>query len=98
MGLRSATAISAEISQLYSSKFNDDKKLLAFSDNVQDAAHRAGFFNSRTWKFGLRSAVQRFAQSEGKDLSLDVFQAKFIEYCHRELNNEEFVSLLSLLT
>jgi DEAD/DEAH box helicase domain-containing protein len=93
MGLRSATAISAEISQLYSSKFNDDKKLLAFSDNVQDAAHRAGFFNSRTWKFGLRSAVQRFAQSEGKDLSLDVFQAKFIEYCHRELNNEEFVSL-----
>ena len=26
----------------------DDKKTLAFSDNVQDAAHRAGFFNART--------------------------------------------------
>lgn len=93
MGLRSATAISAEISQLYSSKFNDDKKLLAFSDNVQDAAHRAGFFNSHTWKFGLRSAIQRFAQSEGRDLSLDVFQANFIEYCHKNMNDVEFVSL-----
>lgn len=92
IGVRSATAISAEVSQLYSSKFNDDKKLLAFSDNVQDAAHRAGFFNSRTWKFGLRGAIQKFAQSEGKDLAFDTFQAKFIEYWHRKLTDEEFVS------
>ena len=40
----SATEISASISQMFASKFNDDKKTLAFSDNVQDAAHRAGFF------------------------------------------------------
>jgi len=39
VGLRSATAISAGISQLYGSHFND---------NVQDASHRAGFFNART--------------------------------------------------
>ncbi len=44
MGLQAVTAISALLSQLYSSHYNDDKKLLAFSDNVQDAAHRAGFF------------------------------------------------------
>ncbi|WP_274472601.1 MULTISPECIES: DEAD/DEAH box helicase [unclassified Paenibacillus] len=92
MGLRSATAISAEVTQLYSSKFNDDKKLLAFSDNVQDAAHRAGFFNSRTWKFGLRGAIQRFALREGKGLSLDQFQTRFIEYWRKNLTNEEFVS------
>ena len=42
-----------------------DKKALAFSDNVQDAAHRAGFFNSRTWRFGLRSSIQRYAQNGG---------------------------------
>lgn len=89
MGLRSATAISAEISQLYSSKFNDDKKLLAFSDNVQDAAHRAGFFNYRTWKFGLRSEIQRFVQNE-KTLSLRDFQDRFIEYLRKELSDEEF--------
>ena len=91
MGLRSATAISAEISQLYSSKFNDDKKLFAFSDNVQDAAHRAGFFNSRTWRFGLRRAIQQFALGEGKGLSLNKFQTDFIKYWHGKLTDEEFV-------
>ncbi|NLK72668.1 MAG: DEAD/DEAH box helicase [Clostridiales bacterium] len=92
MGLRSATAISAEVSQLYSSKFNDDKKLLAFSDNVQDAAHRAGFFNFRTWRFGLRGAIQHFALDEGKDLPLDKFQTSFIEYWHSKLSDEKFAS------
>ena len=46
-------------------KFNDDKKTLAFSDNVQDAAHRAGFFNSRTWRFGLRTAIQKYCKEKG---------------------------------
>ncbi|HHV96805.1 MAG TPA: DEAD/DEAH box helicase [Clostridiaceae bacterium] len=92
MGLRSATAISAEVSQLYSSKFNDDKKLLAFSDNVQDAAHKAGFFNSRTWRFYLRRAIQQFALDKGKDLPLDEFQTRFIEYWHKKMTDEEFVS------
>jgi DEAD/DEAH box helicase domain-containing protein len=93
MGLRSATAISAGVSQLYASKFNDDKKLLAFSDNVQDAAHRAGFFNFRTWRFGLRGAIQRFALSEDKELSLDIFQPRFLRYWHGRMTDEEFVSL-----
>jgi DEAD/DEAH box helicase domain-containing protein len=93
IGLRSATAISASVSQMFASKFNDDKKTLAFSDNVQDAAHRAGFFNSRTWKFGLRSAIQRFASAEGNGMSLAEFSSKFIEYWHDHLSDEEFVSL-----
>ena len=92
VGLRSTTAISAETSQLYSSKFNDDKKLLAFSDNVQDAAHRAGFFNSRTWKFGLRRSIQKFALEKGNGLSITDFQSGFIKYWHENMSNEEFVS------
>lgn len=93
IGLRSATAISASISQMFASSFNDDKKTLAFSDNVQDAAHRAGFFNSRTWKFGLRSAIQRYALAEGNGLSLEEFSSGFIDYWHRHMSDEEFVSL-----
>jgi DEAD/DEAH box helicase domain-containing protein len=93
IGLRSATEISASMSQVFSSKFNNDKKTLAFSDNVQDAAHRAGFFNSRTWKFGIRSAIQRFALAEGNGLSLDEFSERFLEYWHHHLSDEEFVSL-----
>lgn len=92
MGLRSATEISASISQLFASKFNDDKKTLAFSDNVQDAAHRAGFFNSRTWRFGVRTAIQQYCQEEGKGLSLDKFQDGFISYWQNKMSREEFVS------
>ncbi|MCD7858373.1 MAG: DEAD/DEAH box helicase, partial [Clostridiales bacterium] len=92
MGLRSATEISTSISQLFASKFNDDKKTLAFSDNVQDAAHRAGFFNSRTWRFGLRTAIQRYCQTEGAGQSLLDFQNGFIQYWHRQMSPEEFVS------
>ena len=92
MGLRSATAISASISQLFSSKFNDDKKTLAFSDNVQDAAHRAGFFNSRTWKSSLRSTIQQFVLDGGNGLSLRDFSDRFVDYWHEKLTDEEFVS------
>lgn len=91
MGLRSATEISASISQLFASKFNDDKKTLAFSDNVQDAAHRAGFFNSRTWRFGLRTAVQKYCVEYGSGLSLNEFQNGFLKYWHERMMDEEFV-------
>lgn len=93
IGLRSATAISTSISQLFSSKFNDDKKILAFSDNVQDAAHRSGFFNSRTWKPTLRSNIQQFVLDGGDGLSLREFQYRFVAYWHERLPSDEiFVS------
>lgn len=92
MGLRSATEISASISQIFASRFNDDKKTLAFSDNVQDAAHRAGFFNSRTWRFGLRTAVQKYCKEKGTGKSLADFQNGFIEYWRSNMSVEQFVS------
>ncbi|MCC8046585.1 MAG: DEAD/DEAH box helicase [Clostridiales bacterium] len=92
MGVRSATEISASISQMFASKFNDDKKTLAFSDNVQDAAHRAGFFNSRTWRFGLRTAIQKYCEEFGSGKSLEDFQNGFIKYWHEQMIDEEFVS------
>ena len=51
VGFRASTLTSVVIDQLTSSshsRFNDHKKLLAFSDSVQDAAQRAGFFGART--------------------------------------------------
>lgn len=92
MGLRSATAISACLSQMFSTPFNDDKKTLAFSDNVQDAAHRAGFFNSRTWRSGLRTAIQHYALDQGNGLSLSKFSDGFISYWHERMSDEQFVS------
>ena len=92
MGLRSATEISASLSQMFASRFNDDKKTLAFSDSVQDAAHRAGFFNSRTWRFGLRTAMQKYCTEFGSGKSLADFQNGFIHYWHEKMTDEEFVS------
>lgn len=59
VGFRAATLTSVYIDQLFASRFNDDKKLLTFSDSVQDAAHRAGFFGARTWRTNLRIAMLR---------------------------------------
>ena len=92
IGVRSATEISSTISQMFSSKFNDDKKTLAFSDSVQDASHRAAFFNSRTWRFGLRTAIQRYCTEEGAGKSLQEFQDGFIRYWHDHLSDEDFMS------
>lgn len=92
MGLRSATEISTELSTLFASRFNDDKKTLAFSDSVQDAAHRAGFFNARTWRVGLRTAIQRYVQEGGAGQSLESFTEGFIKYWHEHMDDEDFVS------
>lgn len=91
VGLRSATAISAGVSQLYASRFNDDKKLLAFNDNVQDAAHRASFFNARTWRFGLRTAMQHFVCDGGEGVTMDAFGDALVDYWQNRMSDEEFI-------
>lgn len=90
IGSQAASLISAGISQLYSTPYNDDNKLLAFSDSVQDASHRAGFFSARTYTFSFRSALQSFVEKHGGDgLSLSELPEKFHEYWLNELGGEE---------
>lgn len=91
VGLRSASEIGSSLSQIFASKFNDDKKALAFSDNVQDAAHKAGFFSSRTWKFGLRCAIQQYVQSGGAGQNLSDFMDGFLKYWHAQYADDEYI-------
>ena len=56
-GSRAASLSAVAIHQLYASRDNDDKKLIAFSDSVQDASHRAGFFAARTWHNNIRMGL-----------------------------------------
>lgn len=58
VGARSATLASVAIDEMFGSILNDDPKLLAFTDSVQDASHRAGFFSARTYHFTFRTALQ----------------------------------------
>lgn len=66
VGARSATLSAVSVSQFFASPYSgkiDDKRLLAFSDSVQDASHRSGFFTGRTYQFNLRGAIQQFLNS-----------------------------------
>ena len=58
-GSRAASLLSVAIHHSYASPYNDDKKLIAFSDSVQDAAHKAGFFAARTWQNNVRMAISQ---------------------------------------
>jgi DEAD/DEAH box helicase domain-containing protein len=54
---RATSLSSVAVGHLFTTPLNTDRKLLTFSDSVQDAAHRAGFFGARTYRFALRSAI-----------------------------------------
>ncbi len=69
LGARSSVLLGVLMSQAYASRHNDDRKVLAFSDNVQDAAHRAGFLSHRTWRNSKRAAITQ-AVSGGQGISL----------------------------
>lgn len=70
LGARSTTLLSSVIATLFGSRHNDDPKLLAFSDSVQDAAHRAGFFDARSFNFVFGRGLRRFISGYGESLTL----------------------------
>ena len=91
MGLRSATLTSVALSQVYASSVNTDKKALAFSDNVQDASHIAGFVSARTWKMNLRTAICRVIPETGKVMTLPELETEFVRYWRSRLGDIDFV-------
>src|SRR5262249_50517490 len=70
LGSRAASMASVLIGDLFGSAYNNDYKLIAFSDSVQDAAHRAGFFGARTYNQVLRHALADFIRQQGEGLPL----------------------------
>ncbi|SEA20615.1 DEAD/DEAH box helicase [Microbulbifer marinus] len=76
-GARAASLSAVAVHQLFSSRDNDDKKLIAFSDSVQDATHRAGFFSARTWHNNIRMALTHVLDGCSGPLSLLGVQQRF---------------------
>ncbi|HKO89883.1 MAG TPA: DEAD/DEAH box helicase, partial [Polyangiaceae bacterium] len=76
---RSASLASVCVGHLYTTPLNTDRKLLAFSDSVQDASHRAGFFSGRTYRFSIRSAMLAVVPEEGP-LALSELAPAMFEY------------------
>ncbi len=92
IGSQAASIISVLIVQLYSSTFNDDKKLLTFSDSVQDAAHRASFFEARSYRFNFRTALQKFILDSGRGLSLTEIPPAFIRFWRQRLGEHAYIA------
>jgi DEAD/DEAH box helicase domain-containing protein len=92
VGARSATLTSTHINQLFASSFNPDKRLLAFSDSVQDAAHRAGFIEARTWRFNLRIALMQTLQTYEQEVSLNTFISDCIKQQCAHLGDLGFIT------
>lgn len=92
LGSRAASLTSVLIAQLFGSPFNRDKKLLAFSDSVQDASHRAGFFASRTYGFNLRSAIQKVVTFAAGPVPLPELSARFTEFWREQLPENDYLA------
>jgi len=94
LGSQAASLASIAVGQLFGSQYNTDKKLIAFSDSVQDAAHRAGFFEARTWKLNLRPAAAQVihqACESGTPLRLDELMAHVEARWLPALGEEDYI-------
>lgn len=90
-GAQAASLISVAVTQLYASTANSDKKLLTFSDSVQDASHKAGFFAARTYRFNLRSALQKVARAN-EGATIPDLTAAFLRQWKALMSPEEYVA------
>jgi DEAD/DEAH box helicase domain-containing protein len=84
IGTKTATLSSITISQVISSELDKnidkDRKVLAFTNGVQDAAHQAGFIEARNYRFTFRSAIQKVINLQKEEISLHAFQDVFKKY------------------
>lgn len=95
VGSQAASLAAVMVGQLFSSGFNQDKKLIAFSDSVQDAAHRAGFLAARTWRLNLRPALAQTiaaAAEAGKLLTLAQLPKAFEDQWRTALGDGHYVA------
>jgi DEAD/DEAH box helicase domain-containing protein len=79
------------IGQLSASPFNKDKQLIAFSDAVQDTAHRAGYIGARTRSFGFRVALKSVIDHSPEPISLTQLVDRFNQFWSAELGDEAFI-------
>ncbi len=93
VGSRSASMNSTAIGTMFASPCNDDKKLLTFSDNVQDASHRAGFFTGRTYQNTLRIAFCQAIRymAKGGELSLSNACEGMGKWWREQMDVKEFI-------
>ena len=94
LGSRAASLLSVAISHLFQTDYNSDKKLLAFTDSVQDASHRAGFFGARTYRFNLRTAIQTVVDAAEAPIALSALGDRVWEYWDERIETSKLIATL----
>lgn len=91
IGQQTSTLSSVGVSQVMSSDFNGETqgKMLSFTNSVQDAAHLAGFYELRTFRFLFRQSLQEFIRFAGKEMSLRELQDGFKKYWKGKLKDND---------
>ncbi len=95
LGARAASLLSVGITQLFQSDFNENKKLLAFVDSVQDASHRAAFFGARTYRFNIRTAIQRTIEAGGAKVPLSKVADQILDHARLSLDDRTLIATLT---
>lgn len=92
LGSRAASLTSIFIGQLAGSTYNRDRKLVTFSDSVQDAAHRAGFFGARTYSVNFRSALAQVVREKGEGKNLEELPRLFTRHWQEKLDKNTYIT------
>lgn len=94
IGGRTSTLSSVAISQVLSSDFDNtnayERKILVFTNSVQDAAYQAGFYEARTYRFLFRQSMQKYINTLEKPVNLVELQKGFKSYWHARLTDDDY--------
>ena len=94
IGGRTSTLSSVAISQVLSSDFDhaneNERKILVFTNSVQDAAHHAGFYEARTFRFLFRQSMQRYINTLSEPVNIVELQNGFKKFWHGQLADDEY--------
>jgi DEAD/DEAH box helicase domain-containing protein len=88
VGYRAATLTSVMVGRLFATPYNDHHKLIAFSDSVQDAAHRAGFLGANTWRQSVRQAMTMWLKAQARPLSLEDMSELLPHWWRQQIGDE----------
>jgi len=84
IGTKVPTLSSICVSQVLSSDLDPRpekfRKILAFTNSVQDAAHQAGFVEARNYRFTFRASLQKVINQNHGPVRLTDLQNQFIDY------------------
>lgn len=84
IGTKVATLSSITVSQVLASnldpRIEKERKILAFTNSVQDAAHHAGFVEARNYRFTFRASLQKIINENKGPVCITDLQDQFTAY------------------